>query len=89
MLSEDELAGLAELKGYLAFCNPISRVKHVVVLCDGVDLDVSRERSGRWMYLVLRFGSRYNEPQFMALVMEVGAVLRWPALQQQKKKEGR
>ena len=41
------------------------------------------------MFLVLRFGSRYKELRFMALVMEVGAVLRWPALQQQKKKEAR
>ena len=39
------------------------------------------------MFLVLRFGSRYKELRFMALVMEVGAVLRWPALQQKKKKK--
>ena len=41
------------------------------------------------MYLVLRFGSQYSELRFMALVMEVGAVMWWPALQQKKKKEAR
>ena len=39
--------------------------------------------------MVLRFGSRYKELRFMALVMGIGAVLRWPALQQQEKKEVR